>query len=60
MVVPISLFSTAAQKADPSHHRYLDRCTHCTPLFYGESVISGLSSQEDQPELTDLYLIVIG
>src|SRR5580700_410089 len=31
MVVPTSLFSTAAQNADPSHHRYLDRCTHCTP-----------------------------
>lgn len=23
-------FSTAAQNADPSHHRYLDRCTHST------------------------------
>ena len=32
MVVPTSLFSTAAQNADPSHHRYLDRCTHCTLL----------------------------
>jgi integrase len=31
MVVPTILFSTAAQNADPSHHRYLDRCTHYTP-----------------------------
>ena len=30
MAVPTSLFSTAAQNADPCHHRYLDRCTYST------------------------------
>ena len=30
MAVPTSLFSTAAQNVDPSHHRYLDRCTYST------------------------------
>src|SRR5271170_3739012 len=32
VVIPTSSFSTAAQNADPSHHRYLDRCTHSTPF----------------------------
>ena len=30
MAVPTSLFTTAAQNVDPSHHRYLDRCTYST------------------------------
>ena len=32
MVIPTSWFSAAAQNADPSRGRYLDRCTHCTPF----------------------------
>ena len=30
MVIPTTWFSAAAQNADPSRYRYLDRCTHCT------------------------------
>src|ERR1700756_5323294 len=41
MVVPTSLFSTAAQNADPSHHRYLDRCTHRTPFVSMSCRIGG-------------------
>jgi hypothetical protein len=40
MVVPTSLFSAAAQNADPSHHRYLDRCAS---LYSTDSVAADSS-----------------